>query len=87
MDEHFCAGILFSNGGVIGEMVEMPVSQPEPDDLEAAAPGFVQQTADRVIGSIKDDRLLRDLIADKEAICLGDTAGIHQHDHSASVRI
>jgi hypothetical protein len=79
--EYFGGGETLFDEGVIGEMVEMAVSQPKADEVPAALGGFFEKAVGGVIGSIEEDGLFGGIVGDEEAVGHGDAAGIGEDEH------
>ena len=85
MDKDFGFGKSLSNHCVIGEVIEMAVGEPEPNQVPSAFGRFIEQRPRGMIGSIEQDRLSGPFIGDEKTIGHRNAAAIHHYAHGRSV--
>ena len=83
MQQDFGARKLLPDDGMIGEVVEMTVRQPQAGQVPSPRGGLLEQGLDRVIRRVKEHRLLGRFIRDQEAVGHRDPAGVRQYNHGA----
>ena len=69
---------LLPDDGMIGEVVEVAVCQPQPDDVPPPLGRLLEQRSDRVIRRVKEHRLPGGFIRNQEAISHRHAAGVRQ---------
>ena len=77
MEQNFGRGKLLPNDGMVGKVVEVPVRQPQPDDVPPPFGSLLEQRSGRVIRRVKNHGLPGGFIRNQEAI---------SHRHAARVR-
>ena len=76
MQEHLRCREALGYVAVVGEMIEMPVGQPQPDEFPAAVGGLIQQRINCMVRSVKENSLFFKFIGNEEGIGLRHTAGV-----------
>ena len=85
MQQNFAVRKPLPDDRMIGEVVEMAVRQPQPDDVPTARGCLLEQGLDRVIRRVKKHRLPGCFIRDQEAIRHRNPAAVRQYNHGWSV--
>jgi hypothetical protein len=79
--EDFGGGEFFGNDGVVGDVIEMSVREPEADEVPAATFGFFQQQRGGVVGGVEEDGFAGGFVDDEVAVGFGDSAGVCEDLH------
>ena len=69
---------------MIGEMIEVAVSQPQANKVPTALRGLFQKPLGSVIGSIEENGWFRIFVGDQKAVCHRDAASVGENDHLAT---
>ncbi len=74
-------GNLGADGGVVGEVIEVAVRQPQADHVPPRRAASSSSGAAVLSGRVEEHGHLRRLVGHKETVRDGDAAGVHQDLH------
>ncbi len=80
----FGIGKGFDDFSVIGDMIEMTMSQPQTDELITSPPGFFQKRFDSMVGSIKKHSLTGFVVGDQVTVGGSQATVVGQDLHNVS---